>query len=332
MALNASGTTAQTKSFELVRVRVHAHWYPTGKTSFESVRVQVRTSTSSAGLSELELGFTYEFSAQIELDLELLTQLRPWARCVRPRVFVDAPPGTAPSKEEPGLGRHGTLRAVDLATIPHLAPGASASIFLRPRGNGGSADAAAAEADPPLLRVAAVVPDGAVACEAERLTFLWRFLNGGASLKPPGDHLERPVKSNGQYAPARAPLRSARMTLTDAAKRAHPGEYYQIGRTSRPGGKGKDFWRGACRRCRRAVSRRCLPASRRRHRRQTVAAAPGARRELGPLPVALGAIGKRCWPSPHPDRGTPPLSRASSPNATRRRSGRYITSCSRPGM
>ena len=89
MALRASGTTAQTKSFELVRVRVHPHWYPTGKTSLESVRVRVRTSTSSVRLVELELGFAYEFSARIELEIELLTQLRPcWLGKTTPRSSV----------------------------------------------------------------------------------------------------------------------------------------------------------------------------------------------------------------------------------------------------
>ena len=34
--------------------------------------------TSSAGLTELELGLGFELSARIELELELFFQLRPW--------------------------------------------------------------------------------------------------------------------------------------------------------------------------------------------------------------------------------------------------------------
>ena len=69
MALHASGTTAQTKSFELVRVRVHPHWED---------EFRVSLSSSSAGLAEVELGLAYDLSAQIELELELCFQLRPW--------------------------------------------------------------------------------------------------------------------------------------------------------------------------------------------------------------------------------------------------------------
>ena len=74
MALHASGTTAQTKSFELVRVRVHPHWQDEFRVSSSSSSLEYEFSPDL----ELELGFAYEFSSQIELDLELLTQLRPW--------------------------------------------------------------------------------------------------------------------------------------------------------------------------------------------------------------------------------------------------------------